>query len=243
MSKIPVLVWLPAVFVLGGLVGYYGPAEELRTREERAAEEKAKPRANNAFGSFAQLVNIPAEARRPHRREQPKEERAASEAAPAPGEAAAAETPKEERPGRRRRERLAPQDLRARIDEAADLWRARIEIARGAAIEKLGLDEKGTASFDEAISAMNEKLRESMQLVADEIASAKSMTPELGVRLMGDLSASLAETYDAIGACVGEEMREEVSGLEIFNFIDPSVAEPLIAVQDKIEANGPGGWR
>ena len=38
-------------------------------------------------------------------------------------------------------------------------------------------------------------------------------------------------------------MREEVSGLEIFNFIDPSVAEPLIAVQDKIEANGPGGWR
>ena len=90
---------------------------------------------------------------------------------------------------------------------------------------------------------MNEKLRESMQLVADEIASAKSMTPELGVRLMGDLSTSLAETYDAIGACVGEDMREEVSGLEIFNFIDPSVAEPLIAVQDKIEANGPGGWR
>ena len=82
---------------------------------------------------------------------------------------------------------------------------------------------------------MNDKLRESMQLVADEIAAAKTMTPELGVRLMGDLSTSLAETYDAIGACVGEELRGQVSDLQLVDFVDPSVAEPLIAVQDKID--------
>ena len=70
---------------------------------------------------------------------------------------------------------------------------------------------------------------------ADEIAAAKTMTPELGVRLMADLSTSLAETYDAIGACVGEELRGQVSDLQLVDFVDPSVAEPLIAVQDKID--------
>ena len=44
MKKIPVIVWLPLVFVAGGLVGYYGPAEELRSRDVREQEEKAKPK-------------------------------------------------------------------------------------------------------------------------------------------------------------------------------------------------------
>ena len=62
------------------------------------------------------------------------------------------------------------------------------------------------------------------------------MTPELGVRLMGDVSTALAETYDAIGACVGEGKRDEVSNMNLADFIDPSVAEPFVAVQDKLEA-------
>ena len=135
----------------------------------------------------------------------------------------------------RRHRRLAPEDLRARIDEAADLWRARVEIARTAAVDKLGLAGDKAQAFNDAVDAMNDKLRESMQLVADEIAAAKTMTPELGVRLMGDLSTSLAETYDAIGACVGEDLRGQVSDLQLVDFVDPSVAEPLIAVQDKID--------
>ena len=67
MKKIPVIVWLPLVFVAGGLVGYYGPAEELRLRDVREQEEKAKPKSKNAFGSFTELVNIPEVAKRPRR--------------------------------------------------------------------------------------------------------------------------------------------------------------------------------
>jgi len=52
---------------------------------------------------------------------------------------------------------------------------------------------------------------------------------------MGDLSTTLAETYDAVGACVGEDLRGEVSNLNLADFIDPSVAEPLIAVQGKLD--------
>ena len=235
MSKIPVLVWLPAAFVIGGLVGYYGPSEELRSREQREQEEKAKPRSNNAFGSFAQMVNIPDAAKRP-RRARDAEKPAAQDAPSADGSASApTNAPAQTAESERRHRRLAPEDLRARIDEAADLWRARVEIARTAAVDKLGLADDKVQAFNDAVDAMNDKLRESMQLVADEIAAAKTMTPELGVRLMGDLSTSLAETYDAIGACVGEDLRGQVSDLQLVDFVDPSVAEPLIAVQDKID--------
>ncbi len=237
MKRIPALVWLPAVFILGGLVGYYGPSEELRAKETRAKEEKAKPRQADAFGSFAQMVNIPSEASRPRRRPVPKtestEESPSTNAAP---EAAKVEF-------RRHHENISPEDLRARIDEAADLWRARVEMARAAAIEKLGLDDEGAKAFNAAVESMNDKLRDSMQAVADEVASAKAMTPELGIRLMGDLSTSLAEAYDDIGACVGEDMRDDVSNLQLVEFIDPSVGEPLIAVQDKIYPQSSGESR
>ena len=235
MSKIPVLVWLPAAFVIGGLVGYYGPSEELRSRELREQEEKAKPRSGGAFGSFAQMVNIPDAAKRPQRARAPEKPDDQGKPSGESSETDSTNAPAQTAGQERRAHRLAPEDLRARIDEAADLWRARVEIARTAAVEKLGLDGDKAQAFNDAVDAMNDKLRESMQIVADEIAAAKTMTPELGVRLMGDLSTSLAETYDAIGACVGEEMRGQVSDLQIVEFVDPSVAEPLIAVQDKLD--------
>ena len=235
MKKIPVIVWLPLVFIAGGIVGYYGPAEELRSRDVREQEAKAKPK--NAFGSFTELVNIPEVAKRPRR---------VKDTEPATNTTAVVATADEQPEGTNatdeatapRRKRVAPEDLRARIDEASELWRTRIEIARASAIEKLGLDDKGAEAFNDVIEDMNAKLRESMQIVADRVASAEAMTPELGIRLMGDISTSLAEAYDTIGTCVDEGHRDEVSRLELISFIDPSVGEPLIAVQDKLEDFG-----
>ena len=242
MKKIPVIVWLPLVFIAGGLVGYYGPAEELRSRDVREKEEKTKAKPKNAFGSFTELVNIPEVAKRPRRVKdtEPATNTTAVAGrvgdAPLPGESASGRVGDAPLPEKRRR--VAPEDLRARIDEAAELWRTRIEIARASAIDKLGLDDKGAESFNDAIEDMNAKLRESIQIVADRVASSESLTHELGVRLMGDIATSLAEAYDAIGTCVDEDHRGEVSRLELTNFIDPSVGEPLIAVQDKLEDFG-----
>lgn len=245
MRKAPFLVWLPLAFVVGGLIGAYGPTEELRTRGERVEAEKAKARAkqksSGAFGSFAQIVNIPDEAKRPRRpRRTPKGDKPASSTnvAESAESALASDASKTNAPaqGRRPEKRLSPEDLKARIDEAADLWRTRIEVAKASAVSKLGLGDAGKASFEDALEAMNDRLRESAQIVADQIASAERMTPELGVRLMGEVSTALAETYDAIGACAGEGKRDEVSNMNLADFIDPSVAEPFVAVQDKLEA-------
>ena len=242
MKKIPVIVWLPLVFIAGGLVGYYGPAEELRSRDVREKEEKTKAKPKNAFGSFTELVNIPEVAKRPRRVKDTEPATNKNDVAgrvgdaPLPGESAGGRVGDAPLPEKRRR--VAPEDLRARIDEAAELWRTRIEIARASAIDKLGLDDKGAESFNDAIEDMNAKLRESIQIVADRVASSESLKHELGVRLMGDIATSLAETYDSLATCVDEDHRGEVSRLELTNFIDPSVGEPLIAVQDKLEDFG-----
>jgi hypothetical protein len=232
-------VWLPLAFVIGGIVGYYGPAEELRAREAQVKEQavrKAKKGSRGGFASFASMVNIPESASRAGASHERKE------AVPASGPDAAdikeSGTNRADRASapRMQRRRTDPEDLRARIDEAADLWRTRSEIARASAVEKLRLDAAGENAFNAALKAMNDKLRDSIQIVADEIAASEEMTPELGVRMMGDLSASLAEAYDDVAACADEGVRNEVSRLNIVDFIDPSVAEPMIAVQGKLEA-------
>jgi hypothetical protein len=71
--------------------------------------------------------------------------------------------------------------------------------------------------------------------MATLLSRQEKMTPELGLRLMGDATTIMAETYEKIGACVPAERRAEVSEMQVFDFIDPGVAEPLIAVQDKLE--------
>jgi hypothetical protein len=182
------------------------------------------------------MVNIPESASRAGALHERKEAVPTSD--PDAADIAESETNRADRASapRMQRRRTDPEDLRARIDEAADLWRTRSEIARASAVEKLRLDAAGENAFNAALKAMNDKLRDSIQIVADEIAASEEMTPELGVRMMGDLSASLAEAYDAVAACADEGVRNEVSRLNLVDFIDPSVAEPMIAVQGKLEA-------
>lgn len=233
------LIWIPAVFVLGGLVGRYGPTEELRAyRRSSETRESAKvSRAANGFESFAALANIPKAAKRP-RREAPARSGETTNAVARAADAPAPRAPNAAPPEAKRPRRLDPEDLRARIDEAAEIWRTRIELKRAATVENLGLDEKGATAFDAAVADMNARLRETMQAMADQLAAdGAEMTPELGVRFLGDLSTAVADTYDALGASVGAGKRDDISRLQLYEFVDPSVAEPLIAVQDRLDVS------
>ena len=68
MSK-STLLWLPAAFVLGGLIGRFGPAEELRAFQKAAerSESASAARSANGLDSFIRLANIPDAAKRPSR--------------------------------------------------------------------------------------------------------------------------------------------------------------------------------
>ena len=218
-------------------MGAWGPNEKLRAFQRQQTEERSLRR-DDGFDSFARLVNIPEQARRPRRRKQPATElptktpnaitRLPSTEKPA---AAASPTNSVSSPPAPPH---APEDLRARIEEASELWRTRMDIVRAQTIEKLGLDAEGIAKFDAAVEAMNVKLRDSFQTIAAMLANEESLTRELGVRLMGDVCASLAESYEQISTCVDAARRADVADLELHNFIDPSVAEPLIDVQGKL---------
>lgn len=239
-----VVLLVPVAFVLGGLVGYVGPYEELRAIKEsrETVVRESRPARANGFGAFAQMVKIPDVATRRSRPAASRQE-ASEEMASASNSVARAESLANHRDAsnpKRLRAHESGSDLRVRIEEAADLWRARTEIVRSSAISKLGLDAAGATALDTAVATMNERLHDSVSALAEQLAASEEMTPELGVRLMGDLSTTLAETYEMIGASVGEERRADVSKLQLIEFVDPTVAEPLIAVQEKLEGFGQG---
>ena len=221
--------WIPLAGIVGVVAGSWAPREDLARFKETVREERTQKKASGAtgFDAFARLANIPDVAKRqPKARTNGVERVESGEGDETNGVKSVAQ----------RRSKWSREDLRARIEEAADLWQTRVELAKTQWKEKLGISgQTESASFESAIGTMNESLLDSMQVLADEIERAGKMTPELSLRMMGDAARVMAEAYDAIGASLPDERRADVSELPVFEFIDPMVAEPLIGVQDKLD--------
>ena len=233
---------LPLACLAGFVVGSWGSRADLRALAELDKNEKrtAAERKPDGFDTFARMAKIPETARR-HRRPRPPRaslRRSAISATNAPKAEVAAAVPEATNDVARAdppRKRRAPDDLAARIEEAQEMWATRVDVARAQWKAKLKLSGKAEKAFDDALREMNDKLYASVQSLAERLASEEKMTPELGFRLMGDTSAILAETYDKIGESLPQDRREAVSEMQMIDFIDPAVAEPLIDVQDKLE--------
>ena len=238
--------WIPFACLAGVLVGSWGPRAELRELQNRRQEEKSRPKnaAAASFKTFAELANIPAEAKR-HRRPRPPKDGAKTNKVirlPDPPQVAAdasnASTQSVDKAGRPHRmpfrfdRNLSPEDLRARIEEAQELWQTRVELARANWKSKLKVSAENEARFDAAMDEMNQHLHETMQALAQQVAEKGKVTAELGLRLVGDATTIMAETYEKVGACTTPELRDSVADMPMTDFIDPGVAEPLIEVQD-----------
>ena len=235
--------WIPMAAIVGVIAGSWGPREDLERFKEGVREERTQKKVvgTAGFDAFARLANIPDVARRRPKARTNELARSVGHSVPIAGEmsngVAVAENPKAVPEEPKRDRRLSREDLAARIEEAAELWNTRVELAKTQWKGKLGIgNDAASASFDSAVATMNESLRDTMETFAEEIEAAGKMTPELGLRMMGDLTRTLAEAYDAIGAAVPSERRAEVSEIPVHEFIDPMVAEPLVGVQDKLEA-------
>ena len=240
--------WIPLAAIAGVIAGSWGPREDLESYKESVQAERTQKKVSGTagFDAFAKLANIPDVAkRRPKARTNEVERVEKGEKGERVEEIEKVETNGVE-VVEQRRPQLSREDLEARIEEAAELWNTRVEIAKTQWKGKLGIkDEKSSAAFDSAVATMNEALRDTMEALAEEIEKAGKVSPELGLRMMGDLTRNMAEAYDAIGAAVPPERRAEVSEIPVHEFIDPMVAEPLIGVQDKLEGGfmGRGGMR
>ena len=237
--------WIPLAAIAGVIAGSWGPREDLESYKESVQAERTQKKVSGTagFDAFAKLANIPDIAkRRPKARTNAVEkvERVEKVEGAEKVETNGVEIVEQKHP------QLSREDLEARIEEAAELWNTRVELAKTQWKGKLGIkDEKSSAAFDSAVATMNEALRDTMEALAEEIEKVGKVSPELGLRMMSDLTRNMAEAYDAIGAAVPSERRAEVSEIPVHEFIDPMVAEPLIGVQDKLEGGfmGRGGMR
>ncbi|MBQ6339018.1 MAG: hypothetical protein IJI36_07740 [Kiritimatiellae bacterium] len=233
---------LPLACLAGFIVGSWGARADLRALKELDKGEKkaAAEQKPDGLDTFARMAKIPETARHPrrHRPSRAEARRSAIAVTNAPRTEVSADAPAATNAvadAKAPKKRRTPDDLAARIDEAQELWATRVDVARAQWKAKLKLSGEAERAFDDALQEMNEKLYASAQELARRLASEEKMTPELGFRLMGDTSTILAETYDKIGEILPQGQRAEVSEMQMIDFIDPAVAEPLIDVQDKLE--------
>ena len=240
-----VWLWLPLSCLIGFIVGSWGAKEELRAYQESVKEERNRSaKKAGGFDTFANLVKIPEMTRRPRKAKRPARNRkdaqvtnASAAVAKSQGSSLSAAT-NTSAAVRKTPPRRSVEDLGVRIEEAQELWRTRVDVARAQWKERLKLSGEKEQAFDAALQDMNERLYDSIAAVAELIAESDTMSPELGLRLVGETTAIMAETYDKIGACVPAEMRSHVSSMQMVDFVDPGVAEPLIGVQGKVENIG-----
>jgi hypothetical protein len=136
--------------------------------------------------------------------------------------------------GPRRRRR--GQSLEARINEAAELWRMRSDIARNTFISNTDLDEDQAAQFDVLVAAMNMRLQERIESWAEHLQqSEETIDAETGMRVIGDLTDAMVMTYDEMDRVLPEGWREASGGsVDLTDFIDPTVATPLIEVEEQL---------
>ena len=241
-----VLLWLPLACLAGFVVGAWGARDELRAYQESVKEERNRSAKKvGGFDTFANIVKIPEMSRRPRRPKRAPDKKKAvhptnevSRAANIQPDSAHSAT-NSRAAERKNPSRRSVEDLGVRIEEAQDLWRTRVEVVRAQWKDKLKLSGEKEQAFDAALQEMNERLYDSVATVAELIAGREEISPELGLRLVGETTAIMSETYDKIGACVPENMRSDVSSIQIVDFVDPGVAEPLVGVQGKLEGLRP----
>ena len=239
-------LFLPFVLLLGLIIGGWAPKEELRASQKQVAELTAKlgdQEKGSRVDMFTSMVKIPERASKPVRPPQAQQSPVAgvqvgstnADAAIAvqretnsPAHAQASPEKHDEKP-------LKPEDMRARIDEAKELWKTRVDVVRAQWLDRLKLSQDQTTLFDESINSMNEQLYLSMQKLADELQMSDTLTPETGTRAFNEMTSALVQAYDDLGAFIPQEQRDVTAKLELTDFIDPAVAEPLIAVQDKLQ--------
>ncbi|MBU4460552.1 MAG: hypothetical protein KJ579_08295 [Verrucomicrobia bacterium] len=231
-----VLAWIPVALLLGLALGAWPAKHEVQQLREEAEklrkEAKARGAGAGTLGQLTQIMRIPDASAPPKPR---------APAAPPTQTVAAAEGASTNKPPRRRppfaEMRPQPGDdrsMRERIDAGMEAWRVRSDIARNNFIANTGLDTAQAAQFDVLTQAMNLRLKDRLAKFAEEAKKGKKITPESGARIINDLSGAVVMTYDEMDRTLPEWRKDGAGRFDMADFIDPSVAEPLIDIEGEI---------
>ena len=130
-------------------------------------------------------------------------------------------------------------DLERRIEAATKVWDVRKGIVRQGFIDRVGINEDELIVFDTAIAAMNLRLEATFRKWADVLESVDVPSAELGVKMGHEITEAMSLAYDDLDRGMPEGWRD-ASGenFSMGDFIDPTVALPLLSVEDKLRGFG-----
>ncbi len=133
-----------------------------------------------------------------------------------------------------------PEDFRAHIKQAADLWKTRVALARESFASRVPTNEAQAVRFDVLMEAMNIRLGTTIEKWVDAIKTQEVFTAETGVRMMNELTDAIVVTYDELDRNMPPDWREKAGPeFQLLDFIDPEVAIPLAEIAPKFEGQGP----
>ncbi|MBN1672776.1 MAG: hypothetical protein JXR37_17160 [Kiritimatiellae bacterium] len=230
--------------ILGFVLGGWGPRSDLKQakreneelrRELRRQQRRGKPNLADVTG----MLRIP-DADEPGKAGQPARAGAGGPPPAQPDSAARGrdEMPASEEAGARNQNRQR-RSLAERIQEAADLWRVRADLARHALVANANLSQDETVQLDVLLASMNIRLRAGMEQAVANFTSGEMLDSEAAVRMMHELTGALVLTYDEFDRTLPEGWRN-VAGEDfmLLDFVDPATATPLTEIEDKLRSTG-----
>lgn len=225
--------------LFGFVLGRWGPAEDLRRARSEIQELReggrggpSRPSVAVAAREFLQIEATPTKTAEPAGAPAP----STDEPTPAPppletNTAAAAESGANTN---------APPSMEEQLDKAKELWRTRAELARNSFLQNTEADEQEVVRFDVLIQGMNIRLKSHIDEWVDGIREQEEIRAEDGARLIHALSGDVVLTYDEFDRSFEETWREDSgSDFKLFDFVDPSVADSLTGIEDKLDAFEP----
>ncbi len=233
--------WLLFALLIGMVLGGLGPKADLRqAREELAQFKKQKPhRTSDGLAGITSMLRIPdAEPPTETRRHRPPPSVSLS-VNQAPGgltpSVTTSNVPDDRRVGEAPATGAGRATLQTRIEQAADLWKVRVDLARNGFVANVATAPELAAQFDAVIADMNSRLGADIRTWVDYLKTQPQATPETGIRMMSTLSTDLVQTYEDLDATMPAGWREQAGeSFQVFDFIDPQVALPLTEVEQAL---------
>lgn len=242
------LLFIPFAILLGLAAGSWAERSKLMQLRSEIRDLKKELKSNNRSGKFSainSIIKIPEKksGRKPGQAKsasvtQGDSKNDISALTENPGDISQVESTNSVAKKRRHRKSHIPdpksENYETELKEAKELWQTRVEIAKSQWVSKLDLDAEGEALFDEAITAMNEEIYQTMEVVADGLKNSDHMTTEAGMRVVNQITGTLLDTYDELREVVPQEKQGELETMEMPDFIDPAAFDPLVDVRDKL---------
>ncbi len=235
---------VPLIFLAGLLIGGVQPRSELRRLRKdldtRKKVESAPASQDRQLASFLNMLPMAPSARDA----QPARPSAGTNQAELAGAQADATTGTVAEAGTDKHwkdmtseERTAA--FKARMEQAAEVWRLRTEVARGTFASKTGFSEKEMTDFDVLMTSMNVRLEDLFVKTAEQLKAGEAFTPETGIRLMNGLTESMVLTYNEMDRKLPATWRQDAgTSFDLVTYVDPVVVAPLMEVQDKLPKPG-----